>query len=182
MIIYNVETSTRMNFSSAHFPTLSLGFEGIPAVLISNEDGLALKRQYTYSNGFYIVVTPDFPQNLFAYLLPFAVVIGICLLIMISFMVIKCVRDRQKSRRHRLSNKHLKKLPTTKFKKGLYLHRDFMVLIMVLIYSAGDHYDTCAICLEEYVDGEKLRVLPCGHGKVLLELFLSNILCLSIPS
>src|SRR5947207_2053413 len=71
MIIYNVETSTRMNFSSAHFPTLSLGFEGIPAVLISNDDGLALKKQYTYSNGFYIIVTPDFPQNLISYLLPF---------------------------------------------------------------------------------------------------------------
>lgn len=119
---------------------------GIPAILISNDDGVALRTSYLYEKGYYILVTPDFSQNLLSYLLPFAVVIGICLIIMISFMVVKCVRDRRKSRRHRLSSKHLKKIPTTKFKKG-------------------DHYDTCAICLDEYVDGEKLRVLPCGHGE-----------------
>jgi E3 ubiquitin-protein ligase RNF13 len=117
MIVYNVETSNRKNYSFAHFPTIS-AFEGIPAVLVSNEDGVALKNKFSFEKGYYIVVTPDFPQNLISYLLPFALVIGICLLIMISFMVIKCIRDRQKSRRHRLSSKHLKKLPTTKFKKG----------------------------------------------------------------
>lgn len=118
MIVYNVETANRKNFTLSHFAAIN-AFEGIPAVLISNEDGMALKNKFVHDKGYYIIVTPDFPQNLISYLLPFALVIGICLLIMISFMVIKCVRDRQKSRRHRLSSKHLKKLPTTKFKKGL---------------------------------------------------------------
>ena len=60
--------------------------------------------------------------------------------------IVKCVRDYRRSRRHRLSSRSLKKLPIHKFKKG-------------------DPYECCAICLDDYVDNDKLRVLPCEHGK-----------------
>ena len=60
--------------------------------------------------------------------------------------VVKCVKDRRRMRRYRLPSSSLKTIPTSKFKKG-------------------DPYDTCAICLEDYIDGDKLRILPCSHGK-----------------
>lgn len=54
-------------------------------------------------------------------------------------------RERRRLARKRLSRSNLKKIPTKKYKKG-------------------DREETCAICLEDFQEGEKLRVLPCHHG------------------
>ena len=35
--------------------------------------------------------------------------------------------------------------------------------------------ETCAICLEDYKDGEILKVLPCQHGRILLLLLISSL-------
>ncbi len=47
--------------------------------------------------------------------------------------------------RHRLPKSALKKLPIHKFKNG-------------------DPFETCCICLDDFEEGEKLRILPCDHG------------------
>ena len=59
----------------------------IPAVLVSYEDGDQLEKKYQWQSGFKLYVTSDIPPNLSYYLLPFAIVIGVCLLLTISFMV-----------------------------------------------------------------------------------------------
>lgn len=120
----------------------------IPTVLISYIDGEDIRQNYLYTEGYTALILPRIPFPFNAYLLPFAIVIIVCLFLMVSFLVfqiIKCARDRRKLLRHRLTNRQLKQLLTT-------------------IYTKGSQYDTCAICLDEYVEGEKLRVLPCGHG------------------
>ena len=51
----------------------------------------------------------------------------------------------RRRRRHRLPKSALKKLPIHKFKDG-------------------DPYETCCICLDDFEEGDKLRILPCDHG------------------
>lgn len=145
VIIYSVDP----NKKSAYYVGAKVQYNlDIPTILISYMDGENIKQNYLYDKGFTVVILPRIPFPLNAYLLPFAIVIIVCLFLMISFLVfqvIKCARDRRKIQRHRLTNKQLKQLLTT-------------------VYTKGSHYDTCAICLDEYVEGEKLRVLPCSHG------------------
>lgn len=59
----------------------------IPAVIVSHEDGVSLNNKYLYSTGYKIFISSDIQPNLSYYLLPFAIVIGVCLLLTISFMV-----------------------------------------------------------------------------------------------
>lgn len=120
----------------------------IPTILISYIDGEDMKQDYLYDKGYTVLILPRIPFPINTYLLPFAIVIIVCLFLMVSFLVfqvIKCIRDRRKLSRYRLTNRQLKQLLTT-------------------YYTKGSQFDTCAICLDEYTEGERLRVLPCGHG------------------
>ncbi|CAH1117391.1 unnamed protein product [Phaedon cochleariae] len=115
----------------------------IPAVFVGETSGAAL-RGYANPN-YYIVITGDSPFNIQTHLLiPFAIVVGICFVVMIVFMGWKFIKDRRRQRRHRLPTSTLNKIPTRKFQKG-------------------DPFETCAICLDDYIEGEKIRILPCNH-------------------
>ncbi|XP_064615097.1 E3 ubiquitin-protein ligase RNF13-like isoform X2 [Liolophura sinensis] len=122
----------------------------IPSVFIGESDGQYLADEYTVGHGNYALmytVTLDgkSPFNYNLYLIPFAIVVGCCFTLMVIFMIGKLCRDMRKRRKSRLSKSNLKKIPIKKFKKG-------------------DKYDVCAICLDDYEEGEKLRVLPCAHA------------------
>ena len=122
----------------------------IPSVFVGFTDGMKLMKHYTYEEGkgaFVVRLTDNQPFDINAYLLPFAIVVGICFIIMLGIMVFKCVQDRRRERRHRLPKSSLKKIPTKKF-----------------VLGDEEHYETCCICLDDYEVGDKLRILPCGHA------------------
>uniref|UniRef100_A0A671RCR2 RING-type E3 ubiquitin transferase n=1 Tax=Sinocyclocheilus anshuiensis TaxID=1608454 RepID=A0A671RCR2_9TELE len=117
----------------------------IPSVFIGEEAANSLKEDYIYGKGGHVILMPDFSLPLEYYLIPFLIIVGICLILIVVFMITKFVQDRHRARRSRLRKDQLKKLPIHKYKKG-------------------DSYDVCAICLDEYEEGDKLRVLPCSHA------------------
>lgn len=145
VIIYSVNPNKKSAYYSGQKVQYNLD---IPTILITYMDGENIKQNYLYDKGYTAVILPRIPFTLNAYLLPFAVVIVVCLFLMVSFLIfqiIRCARDRRRMQRHRLTGRQLKQLLTT-------------------VYTKGSQYDTCAICLDEYIEGERLRVLPCSHG------------------
>jgi len=122
----------------------------IPSVFLGHADGEKLLKHYTFDfdHGKYVVrITDNAPFDINAYLLPFAIVVGICFVVMLGIMIFKCIQDRRRERRHRLPKSSLKKIPTKKFCAGMEAQ-----------------YETCCICLDDYVPGDKLRILPCDHA------------------
>ncbi|KAJ8409402.1 hypothetical protein AAFF_G00228030 [Aldrovandia affinis] len=142
-IVHNVDSDDLISMGSNDLDFLKQ--INIPSVFVGEETANSLKEDYTYDKGGHVILMPDFSLPIEYYLIPFLIIVGICLILIIVFMVTKCVQDRHKARRSRLRKDQLKKLPIHKYRKG-------------------DSYDVCAICLDEYEEGDKLRVLPCFHA------------------
>ncbi|XP_060517131.1 E3 ubiquitin-protein ligase RNF13 [Cylas formicarius] len=139
VIVYNIGSNELIPMSATNKSGIA-----IPSVFVGEQSGLMLKNIYTGPE-YFIVITGGTPFNIETHLLiPFAIVVGICFVVIMGFMIAKFIKDRRRQRRHRLPKSSLKKIPTCKFQKG-------------------DPYETCAICLDDFVEGEKLRVLPCNH-------------------
>ncbi|KFQ18088.1 E3 ubiquitin-protein ligase RNF13 [Merops nubicus] len=144
-IVHNVDSDDLISMGSNDIEVLKK--IDIPSVFIGETSANSLKEEFTYEKGGHVVLIPEFSLPLEYYLIPFLIIVGICLILIVIFMITKFVQDRHRARRNRLRKDQLKKLPVHKFKKG-----------------KGDEYDVCAICLDEYEDGDKLRILPCSHA------------------
>lgn len=141
VIVHNVGSNDLERMSANHAEDII-----IPSVFIGESNGMYIIESFLYPLTYELIITDDIPFNINNNLIiPFAIVVGLCFIIMICFMVIRCIRERRRMLRHRLPNSVLKKIPIVKFAKGM-------------------QYDTCAICLDDYVDNERLRVLPCHHA------------------
>lgn len=141
VIVHNVGSNDLERMSANHAEDII-----IPSVFIGESNGMYIIESFLYPLTYELIITDDIPFNINNNLIiPFAIVVGLCFIIMVCFMVIRCIRERRRMLRHRLPNSVLRKIPIVKFAKGM-------------------QYDTCAICLDDYVENERLRVLPCHHA------------------
>ncbi|NWR78116.1 RNF13 ligase, partial [Centropus unirufus] len=147
-IVHNVDSDDLISMGSNDIEILKK--IDIPSVFVGETSANSLKEEFTYEKGGHVVLVPEFSLPLEYYLIPFLIIVGICLILIVIFMITKFVQDRHRARRNRLRKDQLKKLPVHKFKKGKCF----------VLYE----YDVCAICLDEYEDGDKLRILPCSHA------------------
>lgn len=120
----------------------------IPSMFVGELTGRLLLANYQFQHDYILVLNADLPFDINTNLiLPFSLVVGLCFAIMMGFMIMKCVREQRRQRRNRLPRRALNAIPVVRFNKSTMT------------------YETCAICLDDYTDGEKLRVLPCDHGE-----------------
>uniref|UniRef100_A0A182Q6B6 RING-type domain-containing protein n=1 Tax=Anopheles farauti TaxID=69004 RepID=A0A182Q6B6_9DIPT len=141
VIVYNVGSNDLEHMSANHPQDLL-----IPSVFVGESSGRSIIEAYLYDRDYALVITDDIPFNISNNLIiPFAIVVGLCFMIMVLFMIIRCVRERRRQLRHRLPARVLRRIGIVKFAKGM-------------------SFETCAICLEDFVENERLRVLPCRHA------------------
>ena len=143
IIVYNSDSDI-LGKVRPHLPVKD-GQARLPAVLIGKASAnylMMFKNSAQYTVVVFMEASSRFSSDI---MLPFLIVMGLCLLLMIALLVAKWAQGVRRNRKSRLSKQHLRKIPIRKFVKG-------------------EKYDVCAICLDEYEEGEKIRVLPCEHA------------------
>lgn len=119
----------------------------IPAVMVGKMSGEEIIHSYLWNYSYTATMVPNPSSHVEYYLVPFLIILSLAFLSISIFLLFRVVRMCLQRSKNRLSREALNRLPEIRFSDE---------------YAAL--YDTCAICLEDYSLGDKLRVLPCNHA------------------
>lgn len=126
----------------------------IQAVFVSTLSGQYL-LQYASDKGATCYIMPEFENTAWAVMVVWFIALLAVSSVLATFLFVRQFRLRQLSARFLsrepagMSIKEVNALPSVVFK---------------CIEDERGTSETCAICLEDYVAGETLRLLPCQHG------------------
>uniref|UniRef100_A0ACB8FBM8 Uncharacterized protein n=1 Tax=Sphaerodactylus townsendi TaxID=933632 RepID=A0ACB8FBM8_9SAUR len=84
-IVHNVDSDELISMGSKDIDVLKK--IDIPSVFIGESSANSLKEEFSYETGGHIVLIPEFNLPLEYYLIPFLIIVGICLILIVIFMV-----------------------------------------------------------------------------------------------
>ncbi|OXB56970.1 hypothetical protein ASZ78_013597 [Callipepla squamata] len=83
-IVHNVDSDDLISMGSNDIEILKK--IDIPSVFIGEASANSLKEEFTYEKGGHVVLIPEFSLPLEYYLIPFLIIVGICLILIVIFM------------------------------------------------------------------------------------------------
>ena len=133
----------------------------IPAVFISKEAGHLLS-QFVNDKDAKLYMLPALETSAWSVLAISSISLLTFSAVLSTFFFVRRQRLRRASiRQHQdpvgLTTERIKALP-----------------VITIHQKEGEIPETCVICLEEYVPGDKLRALPCKHGKTFNTLLVAT--------
>ncbi|CAH8449843.1 unnamed protein product [Schistosoma haematobium] len=137
-------------FNDVDDSTFPMGYNSstnvsIPVVMVGLSDGELLLNKYCVPH-YFVEILPAHRRSIVLYLIPLITCLLISVVALSVAYGIRLLNRYRRRYRYCLPVKELRKIPETLFVKD------------------SNEFETCAICLEDYKDGDKLRVLPCGHA------------------
>lgn len=140
----------------------------IHAVFVSKASGEMLERYAGHTN-IEVWLIPSFENSAWSIM-----AISFISLLAMSAVLATCFFVR----RHRIRRERPQGRGTREFHgMSKRLVKAMPSLIFTSVLEDNCTSRTCAICLEDYCVGEKLRILPCCHSKSSHMISLSTLLC-----
>ncbi|KAI0979990.1 hypothetical protein GJ496_007766 [Pomphorhynchus laevis] len=118
----------------------------IPSVFVGLKSGKILMEfeRKNSSFPFKIQLRRDELHGVKIYLIPFVCILIFALSLMLIILILRFIARYRRERANRLPRSALKHIPVKR-------------------YTKADGYETCVICLDDYTEGVKIRILFCGH-------------------